>query len=1189
MAKSEKDREESLKIGARVLDNTDLEALLPTYGNIFEQIDKFMNKAKELNDKKSDEKKEYNNIFSILGGRGTGKTSVLLTVKKQIENDDYNKDDVHGYDIILPLIVPDDMGENSDTLGWIITYISKQVEEVNNRYIEYLRKREIRKRKEDLFEKYCIKKEEAPLKKYLKKLQESYYFRKPAYYEILIKEYIGKREYIGDTKEALEADQKLIENFFQCIEELIKVKRELNEKIEPLIYFFFDDVDISAKRGFEVLISIMRYLNHPNVVIFISGDYNVFLETVTLQFLKNEDLLNKDLMGKSFILNSEDVNKIKLDNFDSTALELRKNRSYDFLKKIMPPAFRYEMPLLSNKQKCEFKYTKGNNSESETLLKLIEDNFFKSDKSDEFIKYNENILYDYFEIFDDTPRGLINIYYYLWQMREEKEWKVEHIKQFLDIIVNSSMELEKYKSIIYEIINIKEKIRIEDKIDDRNNNYYFKIEYYIDYNYLENMFKSNEDMNEENLDINNYKICFKLFILAHFFENILVLQNKILNKKNPKQAHGTELLVKILNSVNENSKLYPNLSDVKKLLYLHYLLSSEISPINMKRIFSSDLEKDRYLVYLYIKQLKQMHLKDEDEALASVLNNIYFKDKEWVKNIINKISKYSQSSASIYNNIKNERIYKLREKNFSECHLIEEYLKNFETLINDIEKQNNIKKELEKELEKIDFNNNISNDFRVVLDEIKNQCLNNKKIYDLTVKRKDLMIKQEKIKRNIEQDNVKLELVKQQFPEKDIKDLVYIRNRINERQLELENFTDNEVVKNTWNQFENNIKYISSRDLYIDEQKYEDKEKVYFNPKEVIENYFNIKIDVPKSALIIKNEYGFLSNTKEIIKEYFKKLEELNLLRKYNIPDIESIQLEQEILSNDLSEIKERIELLDKKLKDINEGESNKYKMVYQQSFFKEINSANIKKINLLNIEEINSANIKKINSISKVDIIKDILDILDNSDKSEENVLVELNDLLEYNLEKFRRSSLKNNIVLSKKAIRVLINLKELKISPMVDRSISEILNNEDNINLNEYNELVNRIYMQVKHNFRDDTFFKNKNYEFYQKKIYNDKEDVLRDIRILKNEINLIQNNNYEGFIGEEDIDRIILKTKIEIITIYYLKIETFLKIKKYKENTSTQNIKKELNNLISSKVYKNKKYYNGFKKYIEDKINI
>ncbi|MBY6808680.1 hypothetical protein, partial [Clostridium botulinum] len=92
---SEKNRE-SLKIGARILHKTDLEALLPTYDNIFEQRDKFRYKAKELNDNNSDnekeyQKREYNNIFSILGGRGTGKTSVLLTVKDKIENEDVDE------------------------------------------------------------------------------------------------------------------------------------------------------------------------------------------------------------------------------------------------------------------------------------------------------------------------------------------------------------------------------------------------------------------------------------------------------------------------------------------------------------------------------------------------------------------------------------------------------------------------------------------------------------------------------------------------------------------------------------------------------------------------------------------------------------------------------------------------------------------------------------------------------------------------------------------------------------------------------------------------------------------------------------------------------------------------------------------------------------------------------------------
>ncbi len=87
----------------------------------------------------------------------------------------------------------------------------------------------------------------------------------------------------------------------------------------------------------------------------------------------------------------------------------------------------------------------------------------------------------------------------------------------------------------------------------------------------------------------------------------------------------------------------------------------------------------------------------------------------------------------------------------------------------------------------------------------------------------------------------------------------------------------------------------------------------------------------------------------------------------------------------------------------------------------------------------------------------------------------------------------------------------------------------------------------------------------------------------------MSLIQNNNYEEFIGQEELDKIILRTKIKIITIYYIKIETLLKIKKYKKNTSTQHIKEELNNILKSKVYDDKKEDEKRKKYIKDKINI
>ena len=55
-----------------------------------------------------------NNVFSILGGRGSGKTSVLLTIKNEIIKENKNND------FMLPLIIPENMGEGSDILGWTI-------------------------------------------------------------------------------------------------------------------------------------------------------------------------------------------------------------------------------------------------------------------------------------------------------------------------------------------------------------------------------------------------------------------------------------------------------------------------------------------------------------------------------------------------------------------------------------------------------------------------------------------------------------------------------------------------------------------------------------------------------------------------------------------------------------------------------------------------------------------------------------------------------------------------------------------------------------------------------------------------------------------------------------------------------------------------------------------------------------
>ena len=83
----------------------------------------------------------------------------------------------------------------------------------------------------------------------------------------------------------------------------------------------------------------MTFLSHPNVVVFISGDYKVFSQSATLNMLA-EEKLNYNAINTSYIYGADDVN--------DCAINLAKSRSEFFLRKVLPPMYRYELKKLSN-------------------------------------------------------------------------------------------------------------------------------------------------------------------------------------------------------------------------------------------------------------------------------------------------------------------------------------------------------------------------------------------------------------------------------------------------------------------------------------------------------------------------------------------------------------------------------------------------------------------------------------------------------------------------------------------------------------------------------------------------------------------------------------------------------------------------------------------------------------------------
>lgn len=118
-----------VKIGARPLSIGQAEILLPSFQSILNQVKKFRQNAKTLDRLDFNRKRtrafedNFSNVISILGVRGSGKTSILLTLKDYFSMNESSN-------IILPMIIPEFIGKSNDTLGWILSYLEDEINKI---------------------------------------------------------------------------------------------------------------------------------------------------------------------------------------------------------------------------------------------------------------------------------------------------------------------------------------------------------------------------------------------------------------------------------------------------------------------------------------------------------------------------------------------------------------------------------------------------------------------------------------------------------------------------------------------------------------------------------------------------------------------------------------------------------------------------------------------------------------------------------------------------------------------------------------------------------------------------------------------------------------------------------------------------------------------------------------------------
>ena len=320
------------------------------------------------------------------------------------------------------------------------------------------------------------------------------------YTHLVLDRSISVDDYKNNIRETLTYDFKFHECFNELIDLLVSYKRKINQKyhqnmdvsdIEPLIFFFFDDVDMSSKKSIQILKDILSYFAHPNMVIVISGDYEVF----------EHSLLNY------FLTETKEVT-LKMDNEENRKeLLFSKGRTEYFLKKVLPPAYRYYIGSYSDDAKMQISYNKESQSRFERMdiLQLISYDFgvgFRNNKmsplptylkafviptikykngydyiieKDEYTYENNmiyqisdikiNFLYAYLSVFSENMRGFMNAYNYLCkeakhinqESRTIKEyWNIHKFREFINVLLDSKYTYQKYRQQIERFLTIKD-------------------------------------------------------------------------------------------------------------------------------------------------------------------------------------------------------------------------------------------------------------------------------------------------------------------------------------------------------------------------------------------------------------------------------------------------------------------------------------------------------------------------------------------------------------------------------------------------------------------------------------------------------------------------------------------------------------------------------------------------------------
>lgn len=629
----------------KLLSTAQLKNVFPEWENMINRIENYHQWLENVDLDKNDlMNKQYNlmyeNVYSILGGRGAGKTSVIFTLRKYIE-------EYYPSDIVLPIVMPEVIPEGSDTLGWILASLESLVKELSSSM------REKHQRSNDIF--YDCKNRDNSLRTIYDEVKELCYSRQMKVGGNSFSEEIRNNE--RKNQSGYELSRKISEFWIRLIDTIKEVNRgkEYKQK-EPLIYLIFDDVDLSPERALEICSTITKYLSHPNLIIIMTADeelfYDVILDSITYKMRNLEEYFKMCEFS------------IKQKECDSYCNKLSDTASL-YMGKIMPVSSRYMLKTFeecSEKQGFLLDGREEKQQDLEHFLREMVNNLIRRDyrssrrqmNNKNFLYYQGNFVSAYLMFFGNTSRQIAdaslvikNFFEELSSMNRLKDYPEKYKKEYLK---------ERVRGFVVDILRTRGTYwgNNDDIIQISKNLIVTKrgtADIYIEYAYLQQLFYDEfkevresrnqyEDMIKDNIQENQseersiIKKNISLFMLMFFTENILLLMNPLLmefgmyGQRN--RVHGHRYLVKGLDAMlamesNEESLIRCDTGsgNLSGFLYDYQ---------NVLENYSMFIPFDRYNIADIRSYLYMLNKKESMEAKD--LEKWYWESPKWFRTIV---------------------------------------------------------------------------------------------------------------------------------------------------------------------------------------------------------------------------------------------------------------------------------------------------------------------------------------------------------------------------------------------------------------------------------------------------------------------------------------------------------------------------------------------------------------------------